>query len=219
MASSNEIRDDYVFRATLDDKVTAPAQQASVSLDHLGDTADATAASLSAANQANQAIAAGLDKVASAGQVGTRSFQNLQRSLDPAAATVERLSNRLQQLDRLYQQGRVSADQYNSLQASGAARLDQARSKQEEFNKALGDSEGTSKRVQYAFRELGLQSIDLFQGMATGQPIFRTLIQQRRQVVQVAAGMGVGFGQLATQARAAISAIGGLPAILGIGVV
>src|ERR1044072_4112849 len=163
MASSNEIRDDYVFRATLDDKVPAPAQQAAVSLDHLGDTAESAAASLSAANQANQAIAAGLDRVASAGQVGTRTFQNLQRSLDPTAATVERLSNRLQQLDRLYQQGRVSADQYNSLQASGSARLEQARAKQEEFNKAVGDSEGSSKRAQFAMRDLGLQAIDLFQ--------------------------------------------------------
>src|ERR1044072_3920877 len=101
MASSNEIRDDYVFRATLDDKVTAPAQQAAISLDHLGDTAEATAASMSAANQATSAIAAGIDKIATAGQVGTRSFQGLQRTLDPLGDKVNQLSSGLARLERL----------------------------------------------------------------------------------------------------------------------
>jgi hypothetical protein len=59
---------------------------------------------------------------------------------------------------------------------------------------AVGKS---SSAAAFAVRDLGLQSIDLFQGIATGQPIMRTFIQQAGQTVQVATAMNVSMGELA----------------------
>jgi len=68
-------------------------------------------------------------------------------------------------------------------------------------------------QAAFAVRNLGLQSIDLFQGLASGQPILTTFVQQGGQVVQVAAAGGVGFGQLARGVVGAVAAINPLVAI------
>jgi hypothetical protein len=66
-----------------------------------------------------------------------------------------------------------------------------------DLNAPLGRAAGSAKNVQFAMRDLGLQSIDVFQGLATGQPVLTTFIQQGSQVAQVAAASGVGFKQMA----------------------
>lgn len=78
---------------------------------------------------------------------------------------------------------------------------------------AADEAAASHTQAAFAVRNLGLQSIDLFQGLASGQPILTTFVQQGGQVVQVAAAGGVSFGQLARGVVGAVAAINPLVAI------
>ena len=198
MASTQDITDVvFEFSVTGLDTVKTSATQAQASFQAVGGAADQATAEFSALKQASDAMAAGFEKATGQSAAASRSFASLQRQLDPVGAAVSRTTAALEQLERRYQSGRISAEQYSQLQSAGTARLDQAKVRQEAFNKTLSESEDVSKKLQFAMRDLGLQSIDMFQGIATGAPILRTFIQQGSQVVQVNAAMGVGFRQMA----------------------
>lgn len=67
-------------------------------------------------------------------------------------------------------------------------------------------------QASHAMRQLGIQSIDVFQQLASGAPIMTTLIQQGGQVGQMAAVTGTSLGAMAKAAAGA--ALGINPLIL-----
>ena len=193
--SSGTYSETYQFVGEFVDRVTAPADQASVSLDHLGDTATDMSAQLKAATDS---VAAGLGKLeASANNASSRGFNTLQRSIDPLGASLRRAEADLTKLNARIAAGGSEVDKYNALLPLATAKVDSLRKAHEQYNTTAGEATTQNKALGFAMRDLGTQSIDVFQALATGQPVFRTLIQQGSQVAQVNKQMGVSFGEMA----------------------
>ena len=95
--SSGTYTETYQFVGEFVDRVTAPADQASVSLDHLGSSAVDMSAQLKAATDS---VSAGLGKLeASANNASSRGFNTLQRSIDPLGASLRRAEADLTKLN------------------------------------------------------------------------------------------------------------------------
>ncbi|MEQ1910799.1 MAG: phage tail length tape measure family protein, partial [Vicinamibacterales bacterium] len=71
----------------------------------------------------------------------------------------------------------------------------------------------TSGASQMALRNLGIQSIDVFQQLASGAPIMMTMVQQGGQVAQMAAVTGTSLTSLA---RSAASVLAGYLPLIGV---
>lgn len=99
----------------------------------------------------------------------------------------------------------------------GAA-LDASFNRQTAATQKLTASTGSASM---AMRQLGIQSIDVFQQLASGAPIMTTFIQQGGQITQVAAQGGVSFGTLARGVGSFVAANAGIiattAAIAGLG--
>lgn len=176
--------------------------------------------------EANAKISASGDQVVQTTTKTTRSladngaaFERYRRQFDQVYAAQVKFSQLQTAADRAVASSRATQEQANTVIAAAAQRLG-----------LLSDTNarvaGTTKSASFAIREFGLQSIDVFQGIATGQPILRTFIQQGGQIVQVSAMMGIGFkdmasavgGALVTGLRALVSPIGlALTAFAGLG--
>lgn len=85
---------------------------------------------------------------------------------------------------------------------------------EQKFVPAVNSGTASTNRMSFAMRDLGLQSIDMFQGIATGQPVLRTLIQQGAQVAQVNAAMGVSFKETAVGVGRFITGLAANPLVL-----
>ena len=215
--SSGTYTETYQFVGEFVDRVTAPADQASVSLDHLGSSAVDMSAQLKAATDS---VSAGLGKLeASANNASSRGFNTLQRSIDPLGASLRRAEADLTKLNARIAAGGSELDKYNALLPIATAKVEALRKQHEQYNTTSGQATTQNKALGFAMRDLSTQSIDLFTQLATGQNVFRSLIQQGSQVVQVNKQMGVGFGEMAaavgarllnplTLAVAAVAALG-----------
>jgi hypothetical protein len=73
----------------------------------------------------------------------------------------------------------------------------------------LSQLTGTTGQTQFAMRQLGVQAVQTFQGFATGQPIFMTLIQQGHQIIDVMLSAGVSVKALGTAIANTFNAIMG----------
>jgi flagellum-specific peptidoglycan hydrolase FlgJ len=77
----------------------------------------------------------------------------------------------------------------------------------------------STRNLNTQMRLLGVQSIQGFSGLATGQPILTTLIQQGHQVVDSMLATGTSIGQLASRVAGFATSATGLATILGGGLV
>jgi hypothetical protein len=81
---------------------------------------------------------------------------------------------------------------------------------------------GQTDKASYAVRQLGIQSIDVFQQLASGAPIMTTFIQQGGQIGQVMAVSNTSIGSVAKSIGAMIAAnagvIGVTAGMVGLGV-
>lgn len=190
------------------------------------------------------AVAEGMDAVSGAAervdQKLTRASQGLDRikaSLDGNEAATRRMSaaqaqheRRLDGLNVALGRGQIDQQQYQALVARSAVLLDQAtalavaygQAQEQRFVPAQraatqamqGAADGADK-ASHALRGLGIQSIDVFQQLASGAPVMITLIQQGSQVAQQSAAMGVSMGTLARGAASVVASFA--PAILAFG--
>jgi len=193
--SSGTFTETYQFVGEFVDRVTAPADQASVSLDRLGDTATDMSTQVKVATDA---VAAGLERVGNAASTASaRGFNSLQRSIDPLGASLRRAEADLTKLNTRIAAGGSELDKYNALLPIATAKVEALRKQHEQYNSTADDVTKQNKALGFAMRDLGTQSIDLFTQLGTGQNVFRALIQQGSQVVQVNKQMGVGFGEMA----------------------
>src|SRR6478735_8901953 len=125
----------------------------------MGASADSAKVALDQINQAQAAAAAGLDKVAAAGTVGTNSFQRLQRTIDPLTASLNRQQAALNSISRLYDQGKIGQDDFNRLQEVGAANIAATQAKLAAFNKSLGEHAEATGQAAFAIRQASVQVV------------------------------------------------------------
>lgn len=154
---------------------------------------DATAglaASLSP-NAASAFTAAQSDQAAKSAATLATELNNLRASIDPVFASSKRYETQLDAISDAQKRLGLSAQQVEVLQDAATKSFAAANQPLQALKSGVNDGADSSKRMQFAMRDLGTQSIDLFQGLATGQPIFRTLIQQGAQVVQVNQAAGI----------------------------
>lgn len=75
--------------------------------------------------------------------------------------------------------------------------------------KNLKDHGEASGQAAFAARQLGVQIEQTISGIATGQPVLMTLIQQGHQVTDVMTATGVGFREMGAAAKDVFFALGG----------
>jgi hypothetical protein len=198
-----------------------------------GFTAGATAVA-----QAADKMGASLDKVAQSSEttdaaIRTRgqTLDSVQRKIDGVAASTAKL----EQIDRLYEsrvqvltaglqaRGRSATDIAEAISRLGTVRdQDAAKARaqgdaiEQKFTSAatatnkLGES---SNAAASGMRNLSIQVIQGVSGIASGQPMFTTLIQQGHQVADSMLATGQSIGSLASSVRTAFAAIGGFPTV------
>lgn len=212
--SSGTYSETYQFVGEFVDRVTAPADQASIALDNMGTSATDMSAQVKAATEA---VGAGLEKVSNTATASARSFNTLQQRIDPLGASLRRAEGDLAKLNTAIARGGADTERFSSLLPAATQRVEELRKRHAELAGASDNTSSSSKRVAFALRDLGSQSIDTFSQLATGASVLTTLIQQGSQVVQVNQAMGVGFGAMARAVASFITpttvAIGGLAAL------
>ena len=179
-----------------------------------------------AAAAAMEKAAAAADQVTVAVTKTGRSASSLVNSLLPAeraAASVARAQRDAAQaavtMSAAVADGSKTQAQANAIQDEFARRIGVARAG---LTALSGDHEKaavSSGNQDFATRQLGVQLTQMFSGIAAGQPVFTTFVQQGHQVADVAMSTGTGFKGLAIAAGALFNAVGGLPVLLGVGVV
>lgn len=190
---------------------------------------DAVSSGANAAAQSLDRVAASIEKAEARAtstdaviqRVG-RTHEMVARSIDGTTAALARAEAANRKYDASVQavQASLAKTDISGAQAEEQIRrLGVVRDQELTRAKAYGDQieqkfipqntalSASTNKLSFAMRDLGLQSIDAFQGLATGQPIFRTLIQQGAQVYQVNQAMGVSFGDMAKGIASAVAGI------------
>ena len=139
---------------------------------------------------------------------GAQSFARLERSLDPVLAAQQRFAAAQAGIARAIESGLTTQERATQL-------LDLARRKHLETETASVALARQTGSTSLAMRNLGIQSFDVFQQLASGAPVMLTFIQQGGQVAQVAAASGTSMGALAKEAAGALLRIN--PFALAIG--
>lgn len=198
-------------------------------------TADATA--LTAVAQGMDAVEKATERVDQKLSRVPQSLDRLKASLDGTEAATRRITAAQAQHERrvadataYYQRGEITLQQYQTMLARSAVLLDQATAKavahgqayeqrfvpaQQQAAQAMQGAAQAADKASHALRGLGIQSIDVFQQLASGAPVMITLIQQGSQVAQQSAAMGVSLGTLARGAASVVASFA--PAILAFG--
>jgi len=186
------------------DRFTAAQEKLKAETEAAGGAAGATGTKLAqsardftSAERSLNSYLAKLDPVYGA----TQRLATEQRGLESALRTLDGQLLRGQGLDTFASKSqllRTRMDEVKGAAASLAAGTISAEKAMEVFGQQV--QQGVAPKVanaSQAVRQFGVQSIDVFQQLATGAPVMQTLIQQGAQVGQVAANAGVGMGQLA----------------------
>lgn len=132
-----------------------------------------------------------------------RAMDSLERRVDPLGAAVRSTTNDLDRLATIASGTGAAAERAATLIAAAQTRQAQATAA---LTQAHGQASQAFDKSTYAVRQFGIQSIDVFQGLATGAPIMTTFIQQGSQIAQTTAAAGVGMGQLARGVAGAVAA-------------
>jgi hypothetical protein len=191
---------DLVQIARLDDQMSAGANAAAAAMNKLADASDKVDTSVNKIGPTASSTVNKFDAI-------TAASNKLTKALADQEARTKSLNDALAA-------GKITEEQFNGALDGMAARVAAAKRALDTLKNPLDETGNSSKKLQFAMRDLGLQSIDLFQGLATGQPILTTLIQQGSQVVQVNAAMGVGFRQTATAIGGMIARLATNPLVL-----
>jgi soluble lytic murein transglycosylase-like protein len=123
-----------------------------------------------------------------------KAMDRLRASVDPVYAASKRYEEELARIDQ--------AEKLLLVTQERAAVLRQQATQQFAALNTPGQGNGLQQlaesggQLQFAMRQLGVQAIQTFQGFATGQPVFMTLIQQGHQVADVMLAAGIGIRQL-----------------------
>ena len=137
-----------------------------------------------------------------------QSFRQLEQALDPAARAQAQFAAAQVRINRALEAGHTTTQRAADLTTL-------ARQRYQETGHAATQMAAGADRAAHAVRGLGIQSIDVFQQLATGAPVMTTFIQQGSQVAQQSAAMGVSLGTVARGAAAVVAAYAPLITALG----
>jgi len=154
-----------------------------------------------------------------------RAVDALARRLDPLGQSVREATRDLERLQRISSGTGEAAERAAGLIAAAQTRVS---STQAALAASMRSAEVASKtyatqtgQTSMAVRQLGIQSIDVFQQLATGAPVMMTLIQQGGQVGQVMANSGTSIGSVVRSVGGLIASNAGViaagAALLGVG--
>lgn len=139
-----------------------------------------------------------------------RQLDALARRYDPFGQSVRDATRDLEKLQRIAGGAGADAERAAGLIAAAQARLAAANAAGAASSKTAEVASASLARqsgvTSMAVRNLGIQSIDVFQQLASGAPVMMTLVQQGGQVAQMAAVTGTSLGALARGAVSAVAA-------------
>ena len=177
--------------------------------------------------QATIAQSTGMAQAAGAG-AGVAAFSARTADIEAYGAELDRLRAKFNPLFAASKQYEATLAEISAAQRAGAISTKEAEAAQERataafaaanqpLNGALNQTraltvatkEHTAVTGQAAFatRQFGVQSIQLFSSIATGQPILTAFIQQGHQMVDVAVATGTGFGVVGRAITGALAAL------------
>lgn len=209
--------------------------------DNVSAGAKAAAEALSKVATAGDAATASVQKVSDSTSRALPTFTSVNKKLDESAqlaakvaAANKTLATQMQVLDDQVKKNLITQDQYNKLSGNANAdrdnsvqrakdavqRLEEQRAGLIKLKPVMADAEKSSNALGYAQRQLSIQFVQGASGIATGQPILQTLIQQGHQVYDSmeSAGTGVsGLGQAFKGMIAPLFSVGGaFAAVVGV---
>jgi hypothetical protein len=127
----------------------------------------------------------------------------------------------LQKINALEAQGAVGAGVASRLREEATQAFSAANQPMQNFGNGLVRVKATAGEVTFAMRQMGVQSVQMVSGIATGQPVLMTMIQQMHQMVDVALATGTGFNivtlaaqRVAQALMSPLGVIGGLTAAM-----
>ena len=154
-----------------------------------------------------------------------KTFEVVNRRLDEQAALTVKVTkiNRdheqsVAAINRAVEVGRLSQEQaIEQTRRAGLVR-DQDLQKARDYAAAMAERFGvagaavsgagvSAGNAAFAMRQLGVQSMQAASSIASGQPIFTTLVQQGHQVVDVMLSTGTGFGIVGQAAKSVAAAL------------
>lgn len=139
-----------------------------------------------------------------------RALDAMTKRIDPMAQAVRDASRDLERLQRIAAGTGENAERAATLIAGAQAKLTAAQQAQATATGALSvqtDTLGkTAVNTSHAMRQLGIQSIDVFQQLASGAPVMTTFIQQGGQIGQVMAVTNTSIGSVARSIGAFVAA-------------
>jgi hypothetical protein len=181
---------DQIDTLTIKDGISQPMHDAATAMNKAADAADKLEQSTTKAGRSATSFANSVDPVTRT----TRNYEKAVRDLADAKVAFAAAADKGQPIAAREAstlaalQSKVDATRQSMIAArDGAAQLG-------DTHMALAKS---SNAASFAVRDFGIQLIDVGQGIASGQPLFRTLIQQGAQVGQVMAVSNVSIGQMA----------------------
>lgn len=201
------------LRVSFEDAVSAGAKAAADSL-------DAVAAKSLKAAEASEKLDQVVRRSAPTWEQSSRALLGEAKAAAMTEAAYREYERRLATVAKAKQEGNRTDAETSELASRAAQKLQIDLAKAADAGRALDQKLApataatnalavSSGSASFALRNLGLQSIDVAQGLATGQPIFNTLIQQGGQVAQVMAASGAGFSVFGAAARAVTGFLAG----------
>lgn len=180
---------------------------------------DEMSAGANAAAAASERLAKSIERAAAAAETEDQVIRRVGRSHDAVARQVDgaaAAASRAEAINRRHEASVAAVAQALDRQqisaqeaAAQTARLSILRDQEIAKAKAYGDAvearflpqqaaiTKSTTAASMAMRNLGIQSIDVFQQLASGAPVMMTLVQQGGQVAQMAAVTGTSLGSLA----------------------
>ena len=155
-------------------------------------------------------VVASINKAVSATQAMGSASDSARLKFDPLYAASKRYSDSTAEIAEAQKTGALTAGQAQIAQDNLNKAFAASNQPLDQHGKALGAVAASSGAAAAASRNLSIQVIQGVSGIATGQPILTTLIQQGHQVADSALAMGTGFGGVATAAKDMAAKVGSL---------
>lgn len=185
---------DNVLSLRIEDNVSAGAAAAEAALDKLGSAAEVTETRVARLSKSGVSLVNQHDAV-------TRSANNLERALST-------LKNAHASLALDVEAGKISQAEADRALTALTGKVTAARAANAALTGTVVDQTTAVRGAKTAIQQLGVQSIDVFQQLASGAPIFTTMIQQGGQLTQVMASSGNAMGILRAGLGAVLSPMG-----------
>ncbi len=196
---------DYVATKRYVDELGAAADAAGRSFERAGNEVDAF-------EKATTRVGSSADKLIQRYVAGAREAANYE-------AALRKLKQYQETMDTAVAQGTATLDQRNQVVEAQAAKVRAASAALQSSVPVAEKVAASQGQAAFAARQLEVQFTQLVSGIATGQPVFTTLIQQGHQVGDVMMATGTSFRQMGSAVLGMLGPFGTLPGLIGVAAV